>query len=71
MQTHGGMKMHGILMEGGSSERLEGKGLQSGVGDRTSRALSDIQEFALHPEGTGEPLECLEQGLADMARFLG
>lgn len=45
MPSQGGMKMYGILMEGGPSERPEGKGLQSRAGGRTSRALSDIQEF--------------------------
>lgn len=65
MPSQGGMKMYGILMEGGPSERPEGKGLQSRAGGRTSRALSDIQEF------TREPLEGLEQEPGDTTRFLG
>lgn len=44
--------------------------MQAGSGERTSRALSDIQEFALHTEAIGEPLEGLRQGLGDMTRFL-
>ena len=59
------MKIHGVLMGVGvgPSSTQESKGLQNGAGERTSRVLTDIQEFALHSEGFGEPLESLEQEL--------
>ena len=47
----------------GPSATQDGRWLQSGTGRRINRALNDIQEFTLHSEGFGEPLEGLEQRL--------
>ena len=57
--------------DGGSPERLEGTGPQSGARDRTGRALSDSQEFALYPEGGGEPLASLKQRWGEQDQISG
>lgn len=69
MQRHSGRKIYHA--DGGSPERLEGTGPQSGAWDRTSRALSDSQEFALYPEGVGELLEGLRQRLGEQDQISG